>query len=64
MKYFITENENGYLLNNDDPNELAELLQKALDNKTMSQFVKDKKDEYLNTYSWDSVAKRCFEKMK
>ena len=59
MKYFIQENENGYLLHNDDKNELCDLMKKAIFNSNMKEFLKNNKENYLKEFSWEEVARRC-----
>lgn len=58
MSYFIHEGQNGYLLKNEDAHELAVLMNKAIINKKMQEFVKAHTEEYLSTYSWDRVAQK------
>lgn len=58
MSYFIREGENGYLLKNEDAQELAMLMNKAIKNIKMQDFVKEHRKEYLSTYSWDRVAQK------
>lgn len=58
MPYFIDENETGYLLREDSPQILADLMEKALTNEKMKQNVRARRDYYINEYSWNAVAER------
>ena len=58
MPYFIEEDKTGYLLKKNCPQELALLMEKAINNKQMSETVKQKRAWYLKEYSWDTVAQR------
>jgi glycosyltransferase involved in cell wall biosynthesis len=58
MPYFIKDGETGLLLKNDDPNELAHLMLRALHEKSFSENVLARREQYINDYSWDTVAKR------
>lgn len=60
MPYFIENNETGYLLDKDDPKELASLMDKLLTNKYIKDNVLKRKKWYLDEYSWSSVASRIF----
>lgn len=58
MPYFIEDGKTGYLLQNENADELANLMLKAVDNDEMKQLVRSKKEEYIKEYSWDTVAER------
>lgn len=58
MPYFIKDGETGLLLKNDDPNELANLMLRTLHEKSFSENVLARREQYINDYSWDTVAKR------
>lgn len=58
MPYFIDENETGYLLKEESPDVLARLMERALRNEKMKQNVRSRQKQYLNEYSWKTVAKR------
>lgn len=60
MPYFIKDNENGLLLKNDDPNELALLMKKLLFDDTIKRNVISNRDYYIHEYSWDTVAHRIY----
>lgn len=60
MPYFIKDNENGLLLNNDNPNELAQLMGKLLLDDEIKRNVISNRDYYIKEYSWDSVAQRIY----
>lgn len=58
MPYFINDGETGYLIMNDNPYELSDMMYKLLHNQDIINNVRNLKDFYLNEYSWDTVAKR------
>lgn len=58
MKEFITDGENGYLINNDDPIILAKKMKDLLQNERIKEYVLSKRNQYIKEYSWDSVADR------
>lgn len=58
MKEFITNDENGYLIDDDNPEKLAILMKNLLGNERIKNNVIEKKDYYIDQYSWDSVADR------
>lgn len=60
MPYFIKNNENGLLLENDNPNELAQLMKKLLFDDTIKKNVISNRDYYIHEYSWDTVAHRIY----
>ena len=64
MKEFIQEGRNGYLIDNDDVQELADRMEAALGNDEMKQYVRKQKDWYVQEYSWENVVKRIAEIMK
>lgn len=58
MPYFIEDGVTGKLLKEDNPNMLASLMLDLLHDDQIKQNVVDKKQWYLETYSWDKVAER------
>ncbi len=60
MPEFIQENNNGYLVKTDSVKELADKMEKIINNKEMVQRVQDDNDVYISKYSWDAVAERIF----
>lgn len=58
MRYFIQEGENGYLIKNDDAQELAVLMERAINNLQMQTYVREHAKDYLAAYSWDQVAQK------
>ena len=58
MKYFIQDGENGYLIDEDNPDILAKKMELLLKNEEIKKRVRDKREYYINEYSWDNVAKR------
>lgn len=58
MPYFIQEGETGLLLEHDNPQELASLIQRILDDETFIRNVVSRRQQYVQEYSWSAVAKR------
>lgn len=58
MKEFIKDGYNGYLINDDDIEQLALKMDKLLNNDEIIENVKKEKQNYIEQYSWDNVAKR------
>jgi len=58
MKEFIKDGYNGYLIESNDANELAEKMFSLLINQTIKDNVLNDKEFYLNEYTWDAVAER------
>lgn len=58
MKYIIEDGINGYLLREENSDELAKLIEKALSNKEMQMRVRNNQNNYIDIYSWDNVAKK------
>ncbi len=58
MPYFIEDGKTGYLLRRQSAGELAELMDRLLDNETVFKNVRDKREYYLEEYSWERVAQR------
>ena len=65
MPEFIQDGENGRLINNDDPDELADCMEHLLlDGKNYAARVQAMHEEYLHQYSWKSVAERIVKVMR
>lgn len=64
MPFFIENGETGYLLDKDDIGELANLMNKLLCDDRIKQNVRNKRDWYINEYSWDTVAERIIKVME
>ena len=65
MPEFIQDGVNGRLINNDDPDELADCMENLLlDGKDYAARVQAKHEEYLHQYSWKSVAERIVKVMR
>lgn len=65
MPEFISDGENGYLIQDNDVDQLVEAMQKLLLNgETMKAYVKKQHNFYVNEYSWDSVTDRILTVMK
>lgn len=58
MKEFIVEGENGYLIHEDSAEYLAKKMYDLLSDEKIRQGVIQKKEHYIEKYSWESVAKR------
>ena len=64
MPYFIEEGVTGELITDDDINVLASKIQKILEDDSYAKNVAQKRDWYLEEYSWDMVAKRILNVIK
>lgn len=64
MKEFIQDGYNGFLIDKDDPNELALKMYNLLNDNEIKNNVISKRDEYINQYSWDTVADRIINIIK
>ena len=58
MKEFIQEGQNGYLIDTDNDQKLADKMELALKNQMMKQYVKSQREWYIHEYSWENVVKR------
>lgn len=63
MKEFIQDSVNGYLINDDNEEELALKMYKLLSNNEIKANVLNNQEYYLNKYSWDSVAEKIIDIM-
>lgn len=64
MKEFIQDSVNGYLINDDDIDELALKMYKLLNNSEIKSNVLNNQQYYLNKYSWDNVAEKIVNVIK
>lgn len=64
MKDFIEHGKNGFLLKSDSKEELAELMYDAITNSDMRNYVLENNINYINQYSWESVANRILDVMQ
>lgn len=64
MPYFIKDGVTGRLLKKDDPHLLAVLMSELLRDERIKKNVLDRRQWYLDTYSWDKVADRMGEFIK
>ena len=65
MPEFIQHGKNGYLIDQDDPAELAEAMKNLLLNgREMAAAVQADRAYYLQTYSWETVADRIMAVLK
>lgn len=63
MRYFVEDGKDGYLISDDNAEELAKTLDKAIKNRDMHEYVENNKEIYLRQYSWDNVAKTITRKI-
>lgn len=61
MPHFIEEDKEGALIENEDPKILAHKMFEIISNKEMIKGIQARQAEYIERYSWDSVAKRAKE---
>jgi glycosyltransferase involved in cell wall biosynthesis len=58
MPYFIQHGETGFLLEKDDPSQLAEYMLLALNVSKVTHNVEERKNYYLSEYSWENVGSK------
>lgn len=61
MKEIVRNGEDGYLLEGNSPQELAELMHKALPDEVMKEKVRNNRAYYIEKYAWKTVADRMVE---
>lgn len=59
MPHFIKEGEEGALIENDNPQVLAQTMFDVISDKEMIANIQSKQLDYINRYSWNSVAERA-----
>ena len=64
MPEFIKDGDNGYLIDENDANELCKKMEMLLTDKEIAKNVMNNMNYYKDKYSWDSVAKRMIEVFK
>ena len=65
MPEFISHGENGYLLDEQDPELLAGLMEELLINgQEMAKKVQADKEKYIERFSWETVAQRIIDVLK
>lgn len=64
MKEFIKDGKNGYLINEDNDEYLADKMLQLLNNDAIKEYVKSKRQQYIKEYSWNSVAEKIIKVMK
>lgn len=64
MKDFVQPGDNGYLLESNSSEELAELMYFAISDAKMRNRVIARRREYAERYSWNAVAQRIINVMK
>jgi len=50
---FVTHNQSGYLISPNDPQELADTLDKIFDDETYTHLSAQVKNEYMHQYEWE-----------
>lgn len=58
MPYFIEDGKTGRLLNTESVVDLSQLMEEVLTTELFYENVINKKEYFINSYSWDAVAKR------
>ena len=58
MPEFIEHGTTGFLMDSDDPSELVEYMLRVLEDHSFADTVRQRRDYYLNEYSWTAVADR------
>ncbi len=61
MPHFIKEGKEGALIVDDNPAILAKKMLEVISNKEMIKGIQARQSEYIEEYSWDSVARRAKE---
>lgn len=61
MQHLIEDGITGLLLDNDDPQTLADMMLRLLTDDSFRQNVEARRDQYIKEYSWEAVAERCLE---
>lgn len=61
MPEIIKNGEDGYLIDSDDPEELAEKMNLAFSDKTMFETVRSKRQYYIDRFSWKNVVSKMTE---
>lgn len=56
MKEIITEGKNGYLIDDENPKELADKMYRLLKNKDIKEYVISHQEAYIHKYSWNTIA--------
>lgn len=58
MQYFIEDGKSGFLLEDDNPDKLANMMLDLLSDIKIKAYVKSRREWYINEYSWNTVAER------
>jgi len=65
MPEFIVEGKSGYLLFNNDEDQLTGLMEKCLINsRYLKEYVVSNKEYYIHKYSWEAVAEKIIDVMR
>ena len=60
MPFFIEKGITGELINNDDPYELANCIEKVISNPIYKHNVLQRHEYYTNKYNWESVSEKIY----
>jgi len=63
MPYFIEDGKTGALIDDDNPEVLAEKMHAILSDDTYQKNVQQRREQYIREYSWDTVAQRMIKVM-
>lgn len=63
MPYIIQDHETGLILKEDSPEELSNLMNALLSDKSIHENVQNKRQEFLQKYSWKTIASRITEEI-
>ena len=58
MPEFIEDGKNGFLIEEDNIDELSNKMIELTNNNEMSEYVRGEREKYIKKYSWDAVAER------
>jgi len=58
MPYFIEDGKTGALIDDDNPEVLAEKMYTILNDHSYQKNVQQRREQYIRDYSWDAVAQR------
>ena len=56
MKEIITDGKNGYLIDEENPLDLAGKMHRLLNNAEIKNYVTSHLEEYIKKYSWYTIA--------
>ena len=64
MKEVVKDGVNGYLISNEDIDDLKEKMKLLLNDETIKKNVINNRENYIKEYSWDTVADRVLNIIK